>query len=72
MNTTARKATALIAGATVVLAALVITALLEQYDECEFCGRKVADLYDRLTEDGDEVRACEPCVHLHHLGYVAD
>jgi len=72
MNTTTRKITALIAGATAALAALVVLALVEQYDECELCGRKVAELYNRLTEDGDEVCACETCVDQHHLGHVAD
>lgn len=72
MKTTARQTTALIASGTVVLAALVIAALLEQYDECEICERRVADLYDRLTEDGNEVRACECCVDAYRLAYVAD
>jgi hypothetical protein len=75
MKTTARQATAVIAGATLVLAAVVIAALLEHYEDhehCELCDQPAADLYDRLTEDCDEVRACERCIAKHHLGYVAD
>jgi hypothetical protein len=72
MTTTARATTRHIATVTAALTASVLAALAEDFDDCELCSLPSADLYNRLTEDGDEVRACETCVHEHHLGYVAD
>lgn len=72
MKTTARQATAQIATDTADLMDLVTAGLFDNFDNCELCELPSADLYTRLTEDGDEVRACETCVHEHHLGYCAD
>lgn len=72
MTTTARTATRHIAGVTASLVASVLAALAEEFDDCEMCGQASAYLFDRLTEDFDEVRACEDCVDRNRLGYVAD
>lgn len=72
MTTTARTATRHIVTVTAVLVASVLAGLAEEFDDCEMCGHASADLYDRLTEDGDQVRACEDCVDRHHLGFVAE
>ena len=58
MTTTARAATRHIAGVTASLVASVLAALAEEFDDCEMCGQASAYLFDRLTEDFDEVRAC--------------
>jgi hypothetical protein len=74
MKTTARQATAQIATDTANLTDLVTAGLFDDFDNCEMpmCGLPAAYLYTRLTEDGDEVRACETCVDTHHLAYAAD
>ena len=72
MTTTARTATRHIVTVTAALVASVLAALAEGFDDCEICGQASADLFDRLTEDGDEVRACESCVDRHRLAYVAE
>lgn len=73
MTTTARKATARLAGATVLLAALVIADLLEQYDECEVCGRRVAQRFARIdNRDGAEVKVCEHCADHGDVSHIAD
>ena len=70
MTTTARKATAAVT-ATVALLDLVILGIELDFDDCNVCGHPAAELFDRMTEDGDEVRACETCVDTLRLGYVA-
>lgn len=72
MTTTARAATRLIVTVTAALVASVLAALAEEFDDCEMCGQASAYLFDRLTEDYEQVRACEICVDTLHLGYVAD
>ena len=72
MTTTARTATRHIVTVTAALVASVLAALAEGFDDCEICGYASAELFDRLTEDGDQVRACETCVDRHALAYVAD
>ena len=72
MTTTARTATRLIVTVTAALVASVLAALAEGFDDCEICGQASAELFDRLTEDGDQVRACEDCVDRHHLGHIAE
>lgn len=72
MTTTARTTTRRIATVTAALVASVLAALAEEFDDCEMCDQPSADLYDRLTEDYEQVRACEDCVARYHLGYVAD
>jgi len=72
MTVTARTATRHIATVTAGLVASVLAALAEEFDDCQVCGEPAAYLYERIAEDGDEVRACETCVDRHHLGHVAD
>lgn len=72
MTTTARTATRHIVTVTAALVASVLAALAEGFDDCEMCTQPAAELFDRLTEDGDQVRACETCVNRHRLGYVAE
>lgn len=72
MTTTARTATRRIVTVTAALVVSVLAALAEGLDDCGMCGHASAELFDRLTEDRDEVRACETCVASHHLGYVAE
>lgn len=72
MTTTARTATRHIVTVTAALVASVLAALAEEFDDCETCGHASAYLFDRLTEDGDQVRACETCVDRYCLGYVAE
>ncbi len=72
MTITARTATRHIATVTAGLVASVLAVLAEAFDDCEMCGQAAAYLYARLTEDGDEVRACETCVDTHRLSHVAD
>jgi hypothetical protein len=72
MTITARTATRTIATVTAALVASILAALAEDFDDCEVCGEPSAYLYTRLTEDGDEIEACETCVDRHHLGHVAD
>lgn len=72
MTTTARTATRRIVTVTAALVASVLTALAEEFDDCQLCGQPSADLFNRLTEDRDQVRACETCVDRYRLAYVAD
>lgn len=72
MTTTARQATAQIATDTADLLDLVIAGLFEDFDNCEMCGHPAAYLFARLTEDGNEINACEACVDEYHLGHIAD
>lgn len=72
MTTTARTATRHIVTVTAALVASLLAALAEEFDDCELCGQASGELFDRLTEDYDQVRACETCVDRHHLAYVAD
>ena len=39
---------------------------------CQMCETPAAELYTRLTEDGEEVEACDGCIKRRHLGHVAD
>ncbi len=72
MTTTARTAIRHLVTVTAGLVASVLAALAEEFNDCEICGHASAYLFDRLTEDGDEVRACETCVNRHQLAHVAD
>ncbi|MEY9909743.1 hypothetical protein ABIA35_005986 [Catenulispora sp. MAP12-49] len=72
MTTTARTGTRHIVTVTAALVDSVLAGLAGEFDDCAICGHASADLYDRLTEDGDQVRACETCVDRYHLGHVAE
>ncbi len=72
MTTTARQTTARLAGATVLLAALVIAALIEQYDECDLCPRRVTERFTRIdNRDGAEVDVCEHCADHGDVSHIA-
>lgn len=68
MTTIARQATRTIAISTTFLGELVISG----FNHCEICGHAAHCLFERTDEDGDAVYACERCVDMHHLGYVAE
>lgn len=81
MTTTARTATRRIADDTADLAAVVINGIFDaivadldvEFEfECGICGHGTDEIFHRLTENGDEVDACETCVDTYNLGYVAD
>ena len=72
MTTTTRTATRLIVTVTAALVTSVLAALAGEFDDCQMCGQASAYLFDRLTEDGEQVRACETCVDRHRLAYVAE
>lgn len=40
--------------------------------DCQMCGEGVDEVFCRLTEDGDKVKACETCVDTYNLGYAAE
>ena len=54
----------------------VIVAAIEAGEEfafdCGVCGNGTHEIFRRMTEDFEEVDACERCVNEYHLGYVAD
>lgn len=40
--------------------------------DCGMCGEGVHEVFTRLTEDFEEVEACERCVIEYRLGYAAE
>jgi hypothetical protein len=73
MTTTARQMTSQIATDSLLIADLVILGIYEdEFETCAICGHPAAELRIRLDEDHNEVEACESCIDLYCLGYVAD
>lgn len=66
MTTTARRATARIAKATMAAADLVISG----FGYCDLCDTAAPYLYGRLDEDGYEVHVCEHCADTVDLGCI--
>lgn len=50
-----------------------IDAGIQEFDyDCGMCGDGTNQIFRRMTEDYDEVDACETCVNKYNLGHVAD
>lgn len=42
----------------------------DEYEfDCQMCGDGCDEIFHRLTEDGEQVDACEWCVNEHNLAY---